>query len=114
MQPFLVRYRPVHVCLLQLHRLVTKRKKNDFLVFYVLNFFCIFIFYRMCAERAQEHTRTHTALTAGVEGRRHGASCCIYTAGHVREMDQSPLNTVGKKLCKGTVVTSVRMMMKSC
>lgn len=22
----------------------------------------------MCAERAQEHTRTHTALTAGVEG----------------------------------------------
>lgn len=41
---------------------------NDFLAFYVLNFFCIFIFYRMCAERAQEHTRTHTALTAGVEG----------------------------------------------
>lgn len=40
-----------------------------FWLFYVLNFFLyFFFFYRMCAERAQEHTRTHTPLTAGVEG----------------------------------------------
>lgn len=46
-----------------------KKEKNDFLFFLCFKFFFVFLFfYRMCAERAQEHTRTHTALTAGVEG----------------------------------------------
>lgn len=95
-QPLLIRYRPVLECLLQLHRLVTKKKKMIFWFFYVLNFFCIFIFYRMCAERAQEHTRTHTALTAGVEGEGAFGKLCLYISGRVTKMDQSS-SSIGEK-----------------
>lgn len=50
-------------------------KKKDFLyIFKYFEIFLYFFFFRTCAERAQEHTRTHTGLTAGVEGRKQPGS----------------------------------------
>lgn len=72
----------------------------------------------MCAERAQEHTRTHTALTAGVEGEevlgklsdiyywaRHRNGPIIFRDCLAREKE--------KKDNKGALTTTLRVMMKS-
>lgn len=71
-----------------------------FLTFWIF-FLYFYFFYRTCAERAQEHTRTHTALTAGVEGEEPSGSCAIYTDGRVITADQSPFRIVGKSQQRG-------------
>jgi len=82
--------------------LLQKEIKMIFCIFYVLNFFCFFfIFYRTCAERAQEHTRTHTALTAGVEGEETLGRAFIYTRGRVTATDQSCSSIFVKQVNKG-------------
>lgn len=82
-------------------------KKRFFGVFYVLNFFCIFIFFIECVP--SELRSTH-ALTQhwqpGLRGRKSSGSCLIYTTGRVTEMDQSSSEIVWrerkkKKITKG-------------
>lgn len=81
------------------------KKKKIFCFFKFWNFFVFLFFYRMCAERAQEHTHTHTALTAGVEGRKKPGNCYIYTSGGVIERDQWSCGAFEKEVNKGAVTT---------
>lgn len=69
----------------------------------------------MCAERAQEHTRTHTALTAGVEGEEvlGKLSDIYYWARHRNGPIIVWRERKKKKDNKGALTTTLRVMMKS-